>query len=380
MVIRILHVTQTMASGGAATGIKNIVTTLKSPQFEHIILVEKLSEAERIATPNEAKLYAIPPCPRRLWRQKLRTIRSLIQALHINIVHGRGWPGTDALVAATATPSVGLVFSGHGRPTAQSVSRTFLQRMLLRWLGTHLHRAFAVTPELADELAQSIGWSRKKVEVILNMVDMSRFVPKFRPLRKTDVHPFHIGVAGRLVPVKRIDLVLKMAQQIVVMRGSNALIIEIAGDGPLYDKFEADIKQYGLEKSVVLVGKITNMPEWYQALDVFVSTSDFEGCSNVIMEAMASAVPVIATDVGVNRMLIGNDQGGFIIPSGDSDALVERVLTCIDNPGVTLSLGQAGRNRLEEVLSIESYKEAHVQLYEGAIRDCSQPSYRDIGQ
>lgn len=374
MAIRILHATQTMASGGAATGIRNIIASLNSPQFEHLILVENLSEAERIATPNVAKLYAIPPCPWRLWMQKLQTIRGFLNEQQINIVHGRGWPGTDALVAATAIPSVGLVFSGHGRPTAQAVSRTFLQRILLRWLGTHLHRAFAVTPELADELAQSVGWPRKKVEVIFNMVDMSRFVPKFYSPQKADVNPFRIGVAGRLVQVKRIDLVLKMAQQIMTRLGTHAFIIEIAGDGPLYDKLEADIKHYGLEKSVLLIGKITHMPDWYQSLDVFVSTSDFEGCSNVIMEAMASAVPVIATDVGVNRMLIGDDLGGFIIPIGDSDSLIQRVLTCIDNPGLTLSLGQAGRKRLEEVLSIENYKKAHVQLYEGAIHDCFQPS------
>jgi glycosyltransferase involved in cell wall biosynthesis len=372
---RVLHATQSMASGGAASGIRGVIASLCAPQFEHVVVVESMSAAERAATPPGVGLHAVAAGPGVRWVRRLVALRQLIEQLRIGVVHARGWPGTDALLAAASLPQVALVLSAHGRQAAQARRRTWPQRTVLRWLGRRLDGAFGVTPELAAELARDLGWSPSKVAVILNAVDMTRFAPAPpEPAAAADA-TLRVGVAGRLVAVKRHDLVLDMAEHVLRAHGAQALRVEIAGEGPLSAALEAEVKRRGLQDHVFLRGQVPDMVRWYQGIDVFVSCSDFEGCSNVVLEALACAVPVIATDVGVNRSLLDAGRGGLVVPPGNADALADAVSRLLDDRPLATRLGREGRRLLEQRQLSRARADAYARLYGDALghRRAPQP-------
>jgi glycosyltransferase involved in cell wall biosynthesis len=112
--------------------------------------------------------------------------------------------------------------------------------------------------------------------------------------------------------------------------------------------------------------------EIFAALDVYVCTSEAEGLSNAILEAMACAKPVIATDVGGNPEAVRHDHSGFLVPVSDLPAFSERADTLLADAALRKTMGMTGRRLAETEFSLETMVKAHQELYcnllEGRIR------------
>ncbi len=104
-------------------------------------------------------------------------------------------------------------------------------------------------------------------------------------------------------------------------------------------------------------------PEIMRRLDCFVLPSRAEGISNTILEAMSSALPVIATHVGGNSELIEADMTGKLVPAGDPRALAEGILGYFANPALARRHGRAGRHRVERSFSLERMVDSYHSLY-----------------
>lgn len=377
--IRILHAHHTLVSGGIATGVRYLVTGLRAPYFEHFIVISNPGEVKLAMTLTSVSVFAEPTCSWLKWGRRLLRLRRLLKELKIDVVHARGWPGVDALVAAASLPRVALVFSEHGRPQAGPRQRSVPQRLLLRWLGFHITRAFAVAPQLKEELAQNIEWTPTEVNIVPNAVDTERFRPIEHMQWRRPEDIFRLGMAGHLRSVKRPDLILEMTQQIIAKYGPNSIQIDVAGGGPLFAELRTMVQNLGLESNVVLRGHVNDMPSWYQMLNAVIVPSDYEGCSNVILEAMASGLPVIATDVGMNRSLIGNGRAGFIVPIGDAEGLAQAVMACMDDPCMVMKVGQVGRQLVMENYTLSTYYQAYSQIYSEAIQTSQNRQQSFVG-
>jgi glycosyltransferase involved in cell wall biosynthesis len=98
-----------------------------------------------------------------------------------------------------------------------------------------------------------------------------------------------------------------------------------------------------------------------QAFDVFVLTSNSEGCPNVILEAMATGLPVVSTSVGGVPELV-TDETGILVPPGDDAALADAIRQLLDDPARRQAMGQAGRRRAVEHFSLETMIRARETL------------------
>jgi len=119
-----------------------------------------------------------------------------------------------------------------------------------------------------------------------------------------------IGNAGRLVPQKNQSELLSLAK--VLISNNIEFEMRIAGDGPLKSELNKAINENKLNKHVKLLGFIDNMPDFYQNIDVFVLTSNFEGFGFVLAEAMMHGIPAIAKSVSSNPELIVHNKNGFL--------------------------------------------------------------------
>lgn len=124
--------------------------------------------------------------------------------------------------------------------------------------------------------------------------------------------------------------------------------LTILGHGPQRALLETQARDLGIAEHVTLAGQVSGTGAYYEAADVFVLSSLHEGMSNALMEAMASGVAIVATDVSGVRDLICSDEQGVIVPPGDEHALAQALCSLIQDPSCRDRLARAGQERIRK--------------------------------
>jgi len=146
------------------------------------------------------------------------------------------------------------------------------------------------------------------------------------------------------------------------------LRLVIVGAGPLRAEAQALLAQAGVADYAWLPGARDDVPEIMRGLDCFVLPSLAEGISNTILEAMASGLPVVATDVGGNRELIDHGRTGEIVPAGNVEAMAERIAAYAADPQAARAAGLAGRALVERQFSMQAMCASYLAVYDGQLR------------
>jgi glycosyltransferase involved in cell wall biosynthesis len=115
---------------------------------------------------------------------------------------------------------------------------------------------------------------------------------------------------------------------------------------------------------VHFVGHQEDILPWLAALDVFVLSSDWEGMSNALLEAMAAGLPVVATAVGGTPEVVVDGVTGLLVPPHDPISLAEAIVRLLDAPDLRRQMGQAGRERVKKRFTVERMVEQTQTLYE----------------
>jgi glycosyltransferase involved in cell wall biosynthesis len=172
-----------------------------------------------------------------------------------------------------------------------------------------------------------------------------------------------IGNAGWLIPRKRWDIFLRVAQ-LVLKEIPDARFL-IAGDGPELPKLKQLAVSLGVEKSVVWLGWQKDLENFYHVLDVLLFNSDWDAMGRTPLEAMSHGVPVVASVIhgGLNE-IIDDDAYGFFINTHDVPKLAARVVQILTDPKLAAEIGKASRARIEEVGSPRLHAEKMLNLLE----------------
>ena len=259
-----------------------------------------------------------------------------------------------------------------GVPIIISSERTMGQESRWRYWLNRLtdpltDRVVCVSQQVADFAVQEVGIPQHKIVVIPNGINLREFdrLPAKQQARAALELPYDralIGTVARLDPVKRLDVLL---QAMASVKSVGAVII---GDGPERARLEALRKQLGLVERVRFVGQQSNVPEWLAAMDLFVLSSDWEGMSNALLEAMAASLPVVATAVGGTSGVV-DGVTGLLVPPRDPDALAEAIIALLQDRERAEAMGRAGRERVERYFSVERMVQQTEALYEELIRE-----------
>ncbi|WP_180090091.1 glycosyltransferase [Acinetobacter sp. YH12219] len=206
------------------------------------------------------------------------------------------------------------------------------------------------------EQHQAFGIQNPNSQVIANGV----FLDKFQP--NPELHqPTVIGFAGRYHSAKGYPYLF---ETMGLLKDEN-IIFKIAGSGASLDN--ADVKalfeQHQLDaEKVHLLDQISDMPAFYQSIDAFLMTSITEGFPNVLVEAMASGLPCISTDVGDAKYIV--QDLGSIVPPRNAQALADAILAYVQKTEAEKqSLKQATRERVKQNFSIETVSRQYMQMW-----------------
>jgi glycosyltransferase involved in cell wall biosynthesis len=172
---------------------------------------------------------------------------------------------------------------------------------------------------------------------------------------------FLIGAIGRPRPVKGYDVLLNAFANLVTLEPD--LLLLFVGDGPDRKKLEFKAQQLNLPPRVRFMGDQSEIHKLLPALNILVSSSFHEGMSNVILEAMAAGLPVVATAVGGTPEVVVDGETGLLVPPGDPEALSQAILKLIQNPKMRKKMGLAGRERVKKHFTIQETVHQTEKLY-----------------
>jgi sugar transferase (PEP-CTERM/EpsH1 system associated) len=231
-------------------------------------------------------------------------------------------------------------------------------------------------------LIDRVGIAPERVVQIYNGVDVSRFAPTNGRAPVTD-SPFNdprllvFGTVGRMAPVKNPLLLAQAFVRLRTLHRSTAHVrLVIVGDGPLRQAAADVLNRAGLAGDIWLPGSRDDIPSLLRGMDCFVLPSLAEGISNTNLEAMATGLPVIATNVGGNPELVTESVTGRLVAATDPSAMTEAMLAIVQNPTIARAAGAAGRRRALSAFSLEAMVQRYRAIYDGSMRTIPRRTHR----
>lgn len=199
--------------------------------------------------------------------------------------------------------------------------------------------------EAAKEQLIQFGVPERKIRIIPPGIIAESFKIT---MKKDTSKQITILCVSYLLQRKRIDLVLKGLAEVVKKFTSVKLIV--VGDGPQMETLQQLTREYSIESYVSFIGFVLqkDIRLYYEQADIFVSMSDAEGFATISLEAMASGLAIISSDVGGFRDLITDGQNGFIVPQGDYHMFAHKLLWLVQNKAEIARLQIAAQRTIEE--------------------------------
>ena len=220
-------------------------------------------------------------------------------------------------------------------------------------------RVVGLSRDLVD-MANALTSIEDKARIIYNSVDLPEQVWSHE---RSDKEPFRIGCAGIFKYAKGLPYIFKAVAR---LKKRHNLALELLGELRESERevYHQMLDRTGIEDILSFTRAIPHeqVPRWLQSLDVFVLPSVSEGCPNILMEAMASGVPSIATRTGATEALVEDRVTGLLAPWADSKALASALAEIIETPELAKSLGVAARHKMKQFSSARE-REAWESLY-----------------
>jgi glycosyltransferase involved in cell wall biosynthesis len=209
------------------------------------------------------------------------------------------------------------------------------------------------------------GGDARKVAVLENGVDLVRFTAL--PLPRPRGPNLVIGAVANLRPVKGIDVLVRAAAQVVAEHPRARF--RVAGQGEQRPELERLIGEFSLSNQFELIGPEADVPAFLAGVDVAVLPSHAEGMSNALLEYMAAARPVVATDVGANGHLLRGGELGVLVPPNDPAALAAALGRLRADAARAARLGAAARRHVQAHYSRDAMRRRFEAFYEGLCRE-----------
>lgn len=304
------------------------------------------------------------PCNGQFDLKLVLQIRKFIKDHKIDLIHSHGYK-SNLFGLLASCPNVPRIATNHNWLKSHWKLRIYclFDSIWIRFFN----RIVAVSDGIFKEMIK-YRISKPKITIIDNGIDLDRFnnLPCSGILKKE----FHfsgslkiIGTVGALGEEKGHEFLLKAGKKI--LKNHNNLKFLIVGEGPLKKDLKRMIHAFGLEDNVILTGYRNDIPNILSLIDIFVLPSVKEGLPMVLLEAMASKKPVIATRVGAIPKVVRHNETGLLIEPGNVEDLRRKLSILIDDPVKAEQLGQTGYRRVKENFSSDLMTDQYISLYKG---------------
>ena len=352
-------------------GLVNLINHMPHDAYRHAIIcmTEYTDFSQRIRR-DDVALYSLHKRAGKDLGVHLR-LRRLLRELQPDIVHTRNLATLEAQVTALLAGVRARVHGEHGWNVGDLDGSRGKHRLLRRVVRPLVGQYIALSQQQMTYLRQAVGVPPARLNHVCNGVDIDRFSPPppqwLSPLPAGFAPPGTrvIGSVMRMQAVKApedlvqafIELRQRLPEQFARLR------LVIVGDGPRLEAVAQQLAGAGVADQAWLPGARDDIPDLLRAMDVFVLPSLAEGICNTVLEAMASGLPVLATDVGGNPDLVEPGVTGSLLPAGHPRALADALARYLADPDRCAQEGRVARTRAEEKFSLQSMVQGYMDVY-----------------
>jgi sugar transferase (PEP-CTERM/EpsH1 system associated) len=365
--VHILHVVRRgFAGGGLENGIVNVANCLRSDQYRISVCALDSEEtfSGRIRRP-DSEYYLLPKRGDGIDWSLIWSLERLFRSAKIDLVHSHNWGTFLYAVLAAQLARVPIIHGEHGKTQSDLQQTGMLKRRTKSLLGRRVDRLVTVSQGIAAEWA-SYGVPVDRIQWIPNGVDTERFRPRTdqRESRLRFGLPesaLLIGGIGRLDALKNFEVLVAAFAKIA--NDFPDLHLALLGDGPCRERLHGQGKKFGVTDRVSILGWRPDPENFLVALDVFVLPSKYEGMSNVVLEAMASGLPVVCADLPAHREVFEPGRDGVVVSPCTAKTLADVLAELCRDRARRQSLGSAARKQVVARFSISRMVSDYEQLY-----------------
>jgi glycosyltransferase involved in cell wall biosynthesis len=272
------------------------------------------------------------------------SVARYLRARDFDIVHTHSTEaGIIGRLAARFAPRAAVVHTVHGVPFSED-RHPVLGRFVLaceRQVAPMTDRIVTNADAIADDyLDRDIG-TPEQYTTVYSGIDVETYATA-EPAATLPGDGIRLTMVSRLVDGKGLGVLLDAVE----LLDRDDITVCVVGDGPAREQFEHEIRERGFEDTVFTLGYRTDVEQILAASDVFVLPSFREGTPRVITEAMASGLPVVATNIAGIPEQVAEGENGYLVPPGDGEALADRLAQLLDAPDRRAQFGTVSRERV----------------------------------
>jgi glycosyltransferase involved in cell wall biosynthesis len=379
--VKVLRVIARLNMGGPALHVAYLTAGLRDRGYETTLVAGTLGRGEDsmafVARELGVDVVTIPELGR-----EISPLRDLIATLRLALLIRRERPqilhthtakaGTVGRLAAkfaggARPPIVVHTFHGHVLRGYFGPGRSRIFRWLEHWLARDTTALIAVSPQVRDDLVALGIAPREKFGVIRLGIELAQRVAdgdgRLETRRYLGIPPdrFTVGWIGRMTAIKNTEDVLGAFKSLRAA-GVDATLCMV-GDGPDRAELEQRAHELGIMRDTLFLGYQRHVAPFYAAFDALVLPSSNEGTPVSVIEALAAGTPVVATRVGGVPDVVRDGEDGFLVETGDTEALAERLTCLAADSELRRRMGAAARGRVLSRYAVDRLVDDVDRLY-----------------
>lgn len=385
--LRVMQVISNLGVGGAQEVVRTLVENLAEAGCTPLVCafkdgplrkeIEELGIAVEILPERRYSILALPLFLRELYQIR-RAMQGLVIKNRIDVVQTHLLRSLDFLVLTLKykTP-LKVYWTFHNSNFAlredhlsrhkwllgpKRLAYRWLYRLSARWINGFI----AVSDEVRSSILAEIGPVQDKITVICNGVDVRRYR---QPVDKTSLRR-RLGLAENAQYMVMVATFKEQKGHRYLVEAASLLVSQfpglqylLIGDGDLKAEIIAQASAAGLGGRMHFLGLRSEIPDLLAASDYFILPSLWEGLPMALIEAMASGLPVIATEVSGTRQVMAPGETGLLVPPGDSRRLSQAMAQLLSDPARARAMGAAAKRRVAAHFSAQHQAQEHLSLF-----------------
>lgn len=352
---KILHIIPALGMGGAERVVVDICLGLETSEFETVVLSfvsggywKEILEQKHIRVIELHKKSKFD-------LKNFLMIKKIIKQEEPDIIHTHLGGDLYGRLAARLLGYRNIISTEHN----VNPDEGFLINIFKKITSTWAKKIIAVSQAVASDAGHRYGIAKEKIRVIHNGIDMKNFIAKEAQSNSSMIQ---IGSAGRLTEQKGFAVLVNALSELKDLN----FHCTIAGEGVKRAELEALVTSLGLDEKVSLPGLRSDIPEFLHDLDIFVLPSLWEGLGIAVLEAGATSLPVVASNVDGIREIITDTKDGLLFEPGDAHALADKLRSLMNNANERERLGRALRAVVTEHFSVlkmvAEYRKVYLEI------------------
>lgn len=309
---------------------------------------------------NGIRYEYFPVSPRRSWRKWYSVVRWL-NSINPEVIICHSSTSIIPCFLYSVIKKVKIIYVEH-QPNHLKTRSDWLNSFIAFLTSNFV---VCLTPQYLSELyaKRYLLFKRKKAKLIANGIDTKIFGYLERELNLNE--PIFIGMAGRFTPAKRQDVLIIMIEQLTNEYPDFNFQLSLAGDGGEAYRLHSLVRNLELSKKVEFTGYLreNQLIEWFKNLDIYVHATEGETLSTSLLQAMASGLPIIASNVqGVGNLLNESELKGYLIDANTPQEFSSAVINLVHNYHAVKPISANRRKKIETEYSNEKMFESYSGL------------------